>query len=429
MTTATVILIVITLTLGVVTTLLLSFVFYLKMLHKKEVILLQNSFKTSPEFNELVAQAEEAKTLKDKQQIYQTQLMMAQQQISHKALEAVIAFKTSQEFQEIISQAQKQAVLSYKTTSEFLELLNGKVELKYCEEKMKKRLLEENNNFQKILQEKEREFAELQKQFDFEKRYKNVSIIGSQLKDSIVNRLIESFSMSGLVNIDENPEMKRMPTKKHKSIKTDILVDFYSPISPNHKLLRIVIEAKNCKPDTVEQQKNRRHFEQVIEQLEAYEADYALLVSELEPDNHALTISPIENRDNAFVLRFSYLIGFMQVLIRFALSQQLFNQNTRELKNKEALMKLIDAGIQEMEEKQFRFLSERNKQIREKCDSIKSLLDDIDELTQKNDRRLRISSNKLLSFYKNVRKNTEQLLLPSNPTNSDPQSDLKKIET
>lgn len=332
---------------------------------------------------------------------------------------AIKSFKESKEFEQIIKNEKEKEVQYFKAQPEYQKLLQDSFEHKSCDERRKIWLQDLKQSFEKKLVDKEKELQQLQEEFNFEKRYKNVSNIGEQLVNTITANLTESFLSNDLININSNPPLKKVPGKKDRKVKTDVLLEVFSPLQRDKKILTIVIEAKNQKPDTLEPQKNKSHFGQLFDQIEAYEADYALLVTELEPENSYLTISPIDNKDNAFMLRLNYLIGFLKILIRFIFQNEYYGQKEHKtLKSRENLIRIIDAGQQEIEEKHFRYLNDGNKSIRDKCDNISKLILDIDELTNKNDRRLKSSSKKLLSFYQEVSKEIKEM----------PQQEVKLLE-
>lgn len=335
---------------------------------------------------------------------------------------AVEAYRSSPEFASLLRETRERALLEFKDQEGYQRLLGDSLKHSYCDEERKRVLGELARDYEERLAREREEFNRLQEQFNFEKRYKNVSNIGEQLTSAIVDKLTEAFLSSGLVTINPTPPLKAVASKRNKSVRTDVLLEVFSPLQRERRILTVVIEAKNQKPDTLEPQRNKRHFEQLFEQLEAYEADYALLVTELEPENSYLTIAPVDNRDDVFMLRLSYLVGFLQILIRFAFKSEYYGQDHKRLKSRENLIRIIDSGRQELEDKQFRYLNDSNKRIRDRCESIKGMLDDIDELTHKNDRRLKLSSKKLLSFYEAVHKEVKLLpgdgvrLLSSQPT-------------
>ncbi|WGI36321.1 DUF2130 domain-containing protein [Mesomycoplasma lagogenitalium] len=210
-----------------------------------------------------------------------------------------------------------EAVKEYKKSDEFLQIQKSLQESK--EENI--RLEESRNNIKsKMLAEHKLELtqrdyntlikiSEAEKKLDelTRNRSSNIKLIGENLENWIFAQVQEAISFEENCNFYKDNEII-------ENTKADFIFDVFSRNDSKKLLGRILIEAKS--QGETGNKKNVDYLPKLKKDKDKKNADFALLVSELEMEKEFL-ISKAHNYENIYIIRPAYLISFLSVIKHF----------------------------------------------------------------------------------------------------------------
>lgn len=106
------------------------------------------------------------------------------------------------------------------------------------------------------------------------------------------------------------------------------------------ELVKVVIEAKSENlDDTKPKTKNSSHFERLEENRKKWEAEYALLVTELEKeDEFTIKRIPSTNNKNSFMVRPEFFTIILSIIRTIYLKEKEIKQIENSLKSKQELL-------------------------------------------------------------------------------------------
>ena len=124
-----------------------------------------------------------------------------------------------------------------------------------------------------------------------------------------------------------------------KNLRVDFLLDINN--LEQELICRVVIESKNQKEGS--KIKNSTHFKQLLKYKEIFSADYAILVSQLEPEKQfQFQIEYIDNQQ-IFIVRPRFLITLLNVIHCLAQKYIKINAENKELDEKSQIFNRFDA--------------------------------------------------------------------------------------
>ncbi|WP_025755161.1 DUF2130 domain-containing protein [Mycoplasmopsis cricetuli] len=177
--------------------------------------------------------------------------------------------------------------------------LQKKLIIKDTEEKLEKT---KNNEIESL----KIEINELQKSLSY---YSSLptKTVGENFENAINDDLVQSYSMHPFIEFEKANEVI-------KNTKPDFVITFYNPENKDEQIGKLIIEAKS-KQTTEGSRKNKDFFKKLEKDRQNYQADYALLVTALEPDSSFVIYTPSENEyKNELVLRKFALIPTINLL-------------------------------------------------------------------------------------------------------------------
>ncbi|MGL4647566.1 MAG: DUF2130 domain-containing protein [Mycoplasmoidaceae bacterium] len=333
-----------------------------------------NSYKLSEEF----------KSFQEKENELQNSIRILNSKLENSKTDAVKDFKLSAEYKSL---EKAKDDLNYK-----IEALNNSFndKLKLKENEVKLILTEDfakkEKAFEQIIKDKEALINE--KDSELQRRaIKNIKEMGEDLEDWVDNELHLQFGMNKKIEFEKT-------TKSIGGTKPD----FIFKIKGDDDLIieTIIIEAKT-EATAGGKTKNRDHYDKLDKDRKNYQADYAILVSELENTNNAHFIFkriPNDEFENMFVVRPPYLTTFLHLIKDIAAQKSFINSATINFKDKQTI-------LNEFEEMKTEILANSIKNIEANCNDIISRSDKINQEASK----IRESANKILSTHLNTVRN------------------------
>lgn len=161
-------------------------------------------------------------------------------------------------------------------------------------------------------------------QLKYAKSNLQVKMLGEEL-ERWCNSEYEQFSLSGFDDCKwykDNIAIKDNPDEK--GTKADYIFEVYTDsVKKDTKLLTVVCEMKNESPETKTKTKNSDHYKKLNDDRIKKNAQYALLISELEWDTvNDAPIKKINDYPNMYVVRPTYFISFLSLIKSLAKKYQ-----------------------------------------------------------------------------------------------------------
>ena len=245
-------------------------------------------------------------------------------------------------------EGQKNAILNeFKLSNEFAELQKIKIEFSSLKNNYEQQIKSLNENHHKDLEMSEFKIKdELNKKsqikidaLELEKNYltnelerrktRNIKVMGEEFEEWILNAYNNSdFSMSSDTNLEK-------ANKTIGSSKPDFIFTVYDKDANNSTLEKIVIEAKT--EGNTGKTKNQDHYEKLDKDRHNNDAQYSLLISELEP-NQEFMIKMVPNYQNMFVIRPGYFLSFLALIKHIALKKKTITSANLNFKRKEEIL-------------------------------------------------------------------------------------------
>ncbi len=144
-----------------------------------------------------------------------------------------------------------------------------------------------------------------------------VKMLGEEL-EKWCNSEYEAFALSGFEDCKwykDNVAIKDSPDQR--ATKADYIFEVYANAKrqSEDKLITVVCEMKNESPDTKSKKKNSDHYKKLDDDRRKKNAQYALLISELEWDTiNDAPIRKVSDYENMYMVRPAYFISFLSLL-------------------------------------------------------------------------------------------------------------------
>lgn len=290
------------------------------------------------------------------------------------------------------------------------ELLNTKKELILINENHQQKI-DSLNNLKKMEIEKavqneslnhEKKISELMNKI-------NISLIETnkdkELKEAIHQAEINNFntiieSQKNEIDRRENKNIKLIGEDFEKWIESEF--DRHFPISDKSKLEKTTKPIGGTKPDfefkvfgdnqeilgtaTIEAKtetisgktKNSSHYEKLDRDRNNLNSEYAILVSELEPENTFL-IKKVPEYKNMFVIRPAYLMTFLSLIQYISYEKQGVKKLELKFKDKQEIQKEFEEMKSEILENSIKHINTKCNEINDEVSKIKKSADKIQE--------------------------------------------------
>jgi len=199
------------------------------------------------------------------------------------------------------------------------EQMKNKDNLLKIELEKQKALLEQK--YSEELAQKEAELLQLK----FAKSNLQVKMLGEEL-ERWCNSEYELFALSGFEDCawyKDNVAVKDAPDAK--ATKADYIFEVYASAHKlkQEKLITVVCEMKNESPDTKTKTKNADHYKKLNDDRAKKNAQYSLLISELEWDTtNDAPIRKVADYENMYLVRPAYFITFLSLIKSLAKKYQ-----------------------------------------------------------------------------------------------------------
>lgn len=204
------------------------------------------------------------------------------------------------------------------------ELLKKEMEIRSLNEQLKAKeerlTLEVQKNAAELSQKYSEQITQKENEINQLKLTKSnlqVKMLGEEL-ERWCNSEYETFALSGFEDCKwykDNKAIKDNPDEK--GTKADYIFEVYADKLKLDKsrLLTVVCEMKNESPDTKTKTKNSDHYKKLNDDRVKKNAQYALLVSELEWDTtNDSPIKKIPDYENMYMVRPTYFITFLSLI-------------------------------------------------------------------------------------------------------------------
>lgn len=290
------------------------------------------------------------------------------------------------------------------------ELLNTKKELNLINENHQQKI-DSLNNLKKMEIEKavqneslnqEKKISELMNEI-------NISLIETnkdkESKEAIHQAEIDKFntiieSQKNEIDRRENKNIKLIGEDFEKWIESEF--DRHFPISDKSKLEKTTKPIGGTKPDfefkvfgdnqeilgtaTIEAKtetisgktKNSSHYEKLDRDRNNLNSEYAILVSELEPENTFL-IKKVPEYKNMFVIRPAYLMTFLSLIQYISYEKQGVKKLELKFKDKQEIQKEFEEMKSEILENSIKHINTKCNEINDEVSKIKKSADKIQE--------------------------------------------------
>lgn len=290
------------------------------------------------------------------------------------------------------------------------ELLNAKKELNLINENYQQKI-DSLNNLKKIEIEKAVQNESLNQEKKISELNSKLSILIMEMnKDREAKEAIHKAEIDKFITIIESQknEIDRRENKNIKLIGEDFEkwieseFDRYFPISDKSKLEKTTKPIHGTKPDfefkvfgdnqeilgtaTIEAKtetisgktKNSSHYEKLDRDRKKLNSEYAILVSELEPENTFL-IKKIPEYKNMFVIRPAYLMTFLSLIEYISYEKQGIKKLELKFKDKQEIQKEFEQMKSEILENSIKHINTKCNEINDEVSKIKKSADKIQE--------------------------------------------------
>lgn len=290
------------------------------------------------------------------------------------------------------------------------ELLNTKKELNLINENHQQKI-DSLNNLKKMEIEKavQNESLNQEKKISELKTELNILLIKTnkdkESKEAIHQAEINNFntiieSQKNEIDRRENKNIKLIGEDFEKWIESEF--DRHFPISDKSKLEKTTKPIGGTKPDfefkvfgdnqeilgtaTIEAKtetisgktKNSSHYEKLDRDRNNLNSEYAILVSELEPENTFL-IKKVPEYKNMFVIRPAYLMTFLSLIQYISYEKQGVKKLELKFKDKQEIQKEFEEMKSEILENSIKHINTKCNEINDEVSKIKKSADKIQE--------------------------------------------------
>lgn len=343
--------------------------------------------------------------------------------IEQEKINIINEFKTSEEYKKleienrnlteklIKSESNNEnAINNYKNSSEYKDLIKEKdtlthkiSELKIQLEKDQKikiletenKLKEEFSNKEKQMQKEINELKQKNDELLRQRKNTNVKILGEAFEQWIQNEYNNAF---GTI---EDCELTKT-TKTVNDTKPDFLFEIFTKINQKkYTLGSVVIEAKTQADDKT-LQKNWKFFDKLNQDRLNRNSDFALLVTDLEP-NEEFLIKKIHEYDNMYICRPIAMITFLSMIrLIYKKREEEITKNKNndiEFKEKQEIANEFDQMKNDIIDKTIKNINENISKVITKSENIEKFAKEIQEIAKnKLNKQISTVENKINNF-------------------------------
>lgn len=244
-----------------------------------------NTYKQSNEYQDLVNQ---------KNQL-ENELQLKNKEFENLKWKSIDEFKQSNEY------------LSLKDTIDQLNIKNAKTEIE-AQKNLEILKKEFELNHEKEIGQFNKEISNMQKKIDDLERNRNIN---SKLIGENLEKWIQDKYNDALGNI-EDCKIEKL-NYEIDGTKADFLYTVFVKENPKDIIGSVTIEAKSQKDLSQTRIKNSAHFKKLDKDRQNNNSDFALLVTELEPEEE-FVIKKIHEYDNMYMCRPYVMIAFLSMV-------------------------------------------------------------------------------------------------------------------
>ena len=359
-------------------------------------------FKDSDEYKNLIKAQEIIaslnRTIKSNEQNHQKDIKNTRLELENEFKEKTKSLNdTIAEQKSKLDDAKRMAIVDYKESDEFQKIINDKIDLdlkiKKLELDIKNHIKDMenaksnwNNEKYKVINEletkKNNEIKKLTDNIEQLKREKssNVKLVGEELEQWLKNKFDETYSFSC-------PDMTF--TKINEAIdgkKADFLLEFFDfgkEMSNDDKKLifSATIEAKTEFFDNQKGTKNSAHYKKLDQDRINQKSEYAILVTELEPEDH-FVIKKINEYKNMFAVRPQYFIPLVDMIRNFATLKAKINQQIIRYEDRAKIEENLDELKKDIVDNTLKYINDKTKKIIDDSKAIIKKAESIEETAE-----------------------------------------------
>lgn len=245
-------------------------------------------------------------------------------------------------------------------------------------ENEKYKVKEELQNQISIINNKNKELEDENKRLKREKNSYSIKHAGTEFENWCEKELKNHFElMTNDTVILPAKYIKDEDTNEKTS--SDLIVEI-KPNSNHDKVYKIVLEMKTESLTTKQENKktNEYHLKQLTKDVIKNNAEFGVLVTELEPEDNFIIKRPthINGADNIYIIRPNMLVSFIQLLRLFFLKFAAFENYEIEFQKKEQIIKTWE-DFKTTFNKTFELWRKNVQKIIDNANKIKELSDEI----------------------------------------------------
>ncbi|KEZ22302.1 DUF2130 domain-containing protein [Ureaplasma diversum] len=354
---------------------------------KNNKLLGVKEYKESKEFLEMEKNIE---TLKSKLNKTESDLsvMQEREKISKEAI--ISAFKESIEYKKLQNEIRNKETEITKLTEQNKLAATTAVNNYRLSEEFKKEYTDvinnkdlEINNLRNELEKKDREKAdavhEKEKEleaFKSRNRWTSTKAMGQEFEDWFKNQFERQFSFNERIVLKPVTKSKK-DSSDEKATKGDFLLEIFENDNrkPDELLLNVLFELKTQDDHSENKKKNKDHIDKLDKDRKKEKAQFAILVSELEPEDDFI-FKKVKEHDDMYIIRPAYVVPFIDVLMYLAKKELQVRQiGLQSFKEKEQ----IENDIKDFKNKADDLLAKTSNDFI----NISKYCDSIDETTKK----------------------------------------------
>lgn len=359
-------------------------------------------FKDSDEYKNLIKAQEKInslnKTIESNEQSYKKEIQNIKLKLKSQFDEETESLKnTIVEQKSKLDNAERMAIINFKESNEYQKIIKDKIDLDIEIEKLKFAIKAHENNMKaakenweskKIVEikelesKKDKEIHKLTESIEQLKREKssNVKLVGEELEQWLKNKFDETYSFSC-------PDMTF--TKINEAIdgkKADFLLEFFDfgkEMSNDDKKLifSATIEAKTEFFDNQKGTKNSAHYKKLDQDRINQKSEYAILVTELEPEDH-FVIKKINEYKNMFAVRPQYFIPLVDMIRNFATLKAKINSQIIRYEDRAKIEENLDELKKDIVDNTLKYINDKTKKIIDDSKAIIKKAESIEETAE-----------------------------------------------
>ncbi|TDV22853.1 hypothetical protein BCF59_0699 [Mycoplasmopsis mustelae] len=194
------------------------------------------------------------------------------------------------------------------------------------------------------------------------RNFSSTKEVGEVFEDFLLNLLEEAFDFDNEIEIEKSNIAK-------EGKKPDFEIRFLKKENnTNVKMGTVIIEAKNRSTEKGTK-KNKDFLDKLEKDRRNYQADYAILVTELEPDKE-IYIQKVAGFEKIYIVRYKFLVNLVKLLRDIIWQKSQLIESQIEFNSKQEILTKFDKFIREKIEKNILIISKKIESMKKSAETI-----------------------------------------------------------